>query len=159
MKVKDVMRTPAASCAPDMNLAVAAELFWKHSCGCLPVVGEGGNVIGMITDRDICVALGTRDARPTQVPVWEAMRHELFTCSPEDDVHCALKTIRAQKIRRLSVVDRAGVLQGILCMDDIVQKAQHSAGRSEISFDDVVNTYQAISKRDSPGLARKATAA
>lgn len=159
MKVKDVMRRPAAFCAPDMNLAAAIELLVKNRCGCLPVVGEGGNVIGVITDRDICVALGTRGQRPAQIPVWEAMQHKLFTCSPEDDIHCALRSMRRDKVRRLPVIDRRGVLEGILCMDDIAQKAQADAGRDAISFEDVVNTYQAISRKDSLGITRNATAA
>jgi len=159
VKVKDVMRKPAVFCTPEMNLAAAVGLMRGNSCGCLPVVGEGGNVIGMITDRDICVALGTRNERPTEIPVWEAMQHKLFTCSPEDDIHCALKTFRGQKIHRLPVIDRAGVLQGILCMDDIIQKAQFYAGKHEVSFEDIVKTCQAISNRESPGLPRIAAAA
>jgi CBS domain-containing protein len=122
-------------------------------------VGEGGNVIGMITDRDICVGLAKRGDRPSEVPVWEAMQHKLFTCSPEDDIHCALKTFRSQKIRRLPVVDRAGVLQGILCMDDIVQRAKPNASKQDVSFEDIVLTFQAICTQNSPGLIRKATAA
>ncbi len=156
MKVKDVMRRPAVYCAPDTNLAAAAELMLRHCCGCLPVVGEGGNVIGLITDRDICVALGKRDERPTHVPVWEAMQRKLFTCSPEDDVRCALKTIRRQQVRRLPVINRNGALEGILCIDDIVKTARSSAGRDEISYGDFVNAYQAITKQDAPGPTRNA---
>jgi len=159
MRVGDVMRREAIFCSPDTNLAAASELLSQNRCGCLPVVGEGGNVIGMVTDRDLCMALGTRKVLPSRIPVWEAMRHQLFTCSPEDDIHCALKTLRRHKIRRMPVVDRAGVLQGILCMDDVVQKAQSLAGRHDLSFADVVVTWQAISKRDAPGLPRNAAAA
>ena len=42
----------------DTTLAEASELMCKNGCGFLPVVGEGGNVIGAITDRDMCIALG-----------------------------------------------------------------------------------------------------
>lgn len=159
MKVLDVMRKQVVFCTPEMSLAAAVGELWRSGCGCLPVVGEGGNVIGMITDRDLCVALSRRGDVPSKVPVWEAMQRKLFTCSPEDDIHCALKTLRAQRIRRLPVVDRKGVLQGILCMDDIVRKAQPYCGKHEISFEDVVTTYRAICTRDCPGLNRKATAA
>ena len=159
MRVRDIMRKPAANCTPDMNLAAACELLKKYRCGSLPVVGEGGNVIGMITDRDICVALGTRDEKPSQILVDEVMPARLFTCAPEDEVQCALKTIRRQKIRRLPVIDGSGVLRGILCMDDIVAAAKPHAGKHEISFDDVVETYQSICERLLPGLTRRAAAA
>jgi len=159
MQVKDVMRRPPVFCSPEANLADAAQLLFKNACGCLPVVGESGHVIGMITDRDICVALGTKNARPTELCVWEAMQHKLFTCSPEDSIHCILKTIRSNKIRRLPVVDRTGLLQGILCLDDIVQRAQPNADKHEISFEDIVQTFRAITRRDSPGFVRRPTAA
>ena len=159
MTVKEIMRKPAAFCTPDTNLAAASELLRKYGCGCLPVVGEGGNVIGMITDRDVCVALGTRDVKPSQVLVYEIMPAKLFTCAPEDDVHCALKTIRRQQIRRLPVIDRSGVLQGVLSMDEIVSTAKRHAGKHEISFDDVIKTYQSICERRLPGLNRRAAAA
>jgi len=159
MRVLEVMHTPAAVCTPDMSLAAAAAELCKNGCGCLPVVGEGGNVIGMITDRDIGMALARSGDEPSKVPVWEAMRHKLFTCSREDDIHCALKTFRAQKIRRLPVVNRTGVIEGVLCLDDIVLKAQPDGGRSAISFEDVVKTYQSICTRDDPGLNRRAPAA
>ena len=158
MKVQDVMHRGGVVCRPDMNLTEAAAELWKNGCGCLPVAGEGGNVIGMITDRDICMALARRGDDASRVPVWEAMQHKLFTCSPEDDIHCALKTFRAERICRLPVVDREGVLQGILCMDDIVLRAQPFAGRHEISFEDVATTYQAICKRNYPEMIRRATA-
>jgi len=137
MKVQEIMRRRVASCTPEMNLTAAAAELGRDGCECLPVVGEGGNVIGTITDRDIDKVVA-RCVEPSKVPVWEAMQHKLFTCSPEDDVRCALKTIRAEKIRELPVVDRNGVLAGVLYVDDIAQKTGTQV---------------------SPGLTRKATAA
>src|SRR5262249_39517112 len=93
------------------------------------------------------------------VPVMQIAPLKLFTCSPEDDVHCALKTIRRQQVRRLPVVDRNGVLKGILCMDDIVTIARPYGGKHEVSFDDVIETYRAICERRSPGPVRTAVGA
>jgi CBS domain-containing protein len=149
VKVKDVMHRGVTVCTPEMNLAEAAAELWRNCCGCLPVIGEGGNVIGIITDRDICISLGTRDDKASKVTVWEAINRKLFTCSPEDDIHCALKTIRAHKVHRLPVVDRGGVVVGLLSVDDVVQNAQRYVGKEGISFEDVVTTLQAISARDS----------
>jgi len=159
MRVLDVMQRPVVMCTADTSLAAATRLLKQNSCGCLPVAGEGGNVIGMITDRDISVALGTRDERPSQIPVWEVMRHSLFTCTPDEDIHCALKTIRRQKIRRLPVVNAEGAAIGILSIDDIVRKARKNAGRDGVSFEDAVNTYRAVCTKVLPGFAREVVAA
>jgi len=150
MQVRDVMTKRTVSCNPETNVAEAALLMWKNSCGFLPVIGEGGNVIGVITDRDISIALGTRNERPTQVRVWDVMPKKLFTCTAEDDVHSALKTLQASKIRRLPVIDREGALVGVLSIDDIVLKARgHVIGKG-VSYKDVEDTYKALQRRAAP---------
>jgi CBS domain-containing protein len=102
MKVRELMIKKATFCGPESTLEEAAFLMRKHNCGFLPVVGDGGNVIGVLTDRDMCIALGTRNQKPSDLRVWDVMSHKLFTCMDGDDVHSALKTLRAAKVRRLS---------------------------------------------------------
>ena len=147
MKVREVMTKQTTFCGPDTTLEEASFLMRKHNCGFLPVVGDGRNVIGVITDRDICIALGTRNRKPSDVNVWDAMSHKLFTCMDGDDVHSALKTLRDAKIRRLPVVDCDGSLAGVLSIDDIVLKARQHFLRKEISYSDVETAYKAIQAR------------
>ena len=100
-------------CRLHTTLAEAAELMCKNGCGFLPVVGEGGNVIGAITDRDMCIALGTRNKTAVEVLVRDVMLPKryafpkLFTCTPDDDIHCVLKTLRTARIRRSSTTEVA----------------------------------------------------
>jgi CBS domain-containing protein len=147
MKVREVMTRKAIYCGPESTLEEASFLMRKNNCGFLPVVGDGGNVIGVVTDRDICIALGTRNRKPSDLRVWDVMPHKLFTCMEGDDVHCALKTLRGAKIRRLPVVDRDGSLVGVLSIDDIVLHAREHLLRKDISYADVENTYKAIRGR------------
>lgn len=150
MKVRDVMTRETAFCGLDTSLAAAVGIMQKFNCGFLPVVGEGGNVIGVITDRDICIALGKRDQKPSEVLVRDVMLPKdrtfpaLYVCTPDDHVNCVLKTMRAQKIRRLPVVDREGALQGILSIDDVIVRACEHAGQEGISCKDVVESLKAI---------------
>jgi CBS domain-containing protein len=152
MKVREVMTRETAFCGLDTSLAGAVEIMQKFNCGFLPVVGEGGNVIGVITDRDICIALGQRDQKPSEVLVRDVMLPKdrtfpaLHVCTPDDKVHCVLKTMRAQKIRRLPVVDREGALQGVLSIDEVVLSACERAGPEGISCKEVVETLKAIRK-------------
>ncbi|HTW64071.1 MAG TPA: CBS domain-containing protein [Bryobacteraceae bacterium] len=152
MKVREVMTKKATYCGPESTLEEAAYLMRKHNCGFLPVVGDGGNVIGVVTDRDMCIALGTRNRKPSNMRVWDVMSHKLFTCMEGDDVHCALKTLRSAKIRRLPVIDRDGSLVGILSIDDIVLNAKEHFLRKDISYRDVENTYKAIRGRPVPPM-------
>jgi CBS domain-containing protein len=150
MKVREVMTKTAAFCGPESTLEEASFLMRKRNCGFLPVVGDGGNVIGVLTDRDMCIALGTRNRKPSSLRVWDVMSHKLFTCMEGDDVHCALKTLRAARIRRLPVIDRDGTLVGVLSIDDIVLHARDHLMRKDISYSDVENTYKAIRGRLAP---------
>jgi CBS domain-containing protein len=165
MKVREVMRNQAVFCALETTLAAAIELMRNNSCGFLPVVGEGGNVIGVITDRDISIALGTRNEKPGDVLVKDVMLPEqytfpkLFPCTPDDDIHCVLKTMRMEKIRRVPVVDREGGLLGILSMDDIVLRACACAGKQDISCKDVVDAYKDICGHPKLPTRRPSTAA
>lgn len=143
MKVQDLMVKEAKSCRPDTNVAEAARIMWANDCGALPVVEGDGKVVGMITDRDICMALGTRNRNPSQLAVFDVKPNprELYTCAPEEDIHEALKTMRAQGVRRLPVVN-SGTLRGMLCLNEI---ALNASKRGDISYEDVVDTLRAIS--------------
>jgi len=154
MKVREVMTKNASFCGPESSLEEASFLMQKNNCGFLPVVGDGGNVIGVFTDRDMCIALGTRNQKPSDVRVWDVMPRRLFTCMEGDDIHCALKTLRDARIRRLPVIDRDSSLVGVLSLDDIVLNAREHLVRKNISYGDVENTYKAIRRR--PALPNKA---
>src|SRR5215472_16771979 len=103
MKVKEVMMGTPYTCPRESNLGQATELKWKGNCGFLPVTGAEGKVCGVITDRDICIALGTRNKVAGEITVGEVTGDKLHACSPEDEIHLALLTMREGKVRRLPV--------------------------------------------------------
>jgi len=145
MKIQDVMINNVRFCNPEMNLATVAEILWKAGCGTLPVV-ENGRVVGMITDRDIAIALGTRNVKASETIVRDVSLPKLFSTTAGEDVHAALRTMGVQKVRRLPVVDSKGALEGIVCLDDIVLFAQE---RGVLSYSDVVTTLKAICEHTS----------
>jgi len=146
MKVRDVMIKNVKFCSPETNLATAIEVLWKAGCGTLPVV-ENGRVIGMITDRDIAIALGTRNVKASEAIVREVSLPKLFYTTTGDDIHVALQIMGAQKVRRLPVLDHRGVIEGILCLDDIVLFAEEKAGA--LTYADVVETLKSICEHTS----------
>jgi CBS domain-containing protein len=160
MKVKDVMTVRVATCRPETNLAEATALMWDNDCGALPVLGETGQLAGIVTDRDICIALGTRNIRSSELSVRDVLRDHTLVCKSSDNVHTALQTMRDGKIRRLPVVNDNSLLEGIVSMDDLVLNAVGSAGKmgSVISYGDVVTTLQAIYKRDNQFCGEPAAA-
>ncbi len=137
MTVKDAMTQPVQCCSPDTNLAAAVALMWSNDCGALPVV-EAGRLAGIITDRDICIALGTRGLPAQELAVRDVETTPVQTCSTQDSLHHALQLMRQAQVRRLPVVDPAGRLSGIITLSDIAIRDEKTT-RGE-----VVSTIQAL---------------
>lgn len=145
MKVQDVMTKSPRYCTGGMNLAQATELLWEGGCGALPVIDESQKVIGILTDRDICIRLGTNNARPSDVTVAQAMSSKVATCRVDEEIHCALKRMAARKVRRLPVVSSGGKLEGMLCASELLLRARHDDGsRPELSVENVVSALRGI---------------
>jgi CBS domain-containing protein len=146
MKVQEVMTGKVTTCKPETNLATAAMLMWDNDCGVLPVLTDDGRVVGMVTDRDICIAAATKRRDIVDIPVYEVISGRLYACSPDDNVQEALKIMQQEKVRRLPVIDADGALQGLLSINDVALKAQESKDRKkpEISYNDVMTTFKAI---------------
>ena len=160
MKVKEVMTPDAKAIWLTESLADAAKLMWENDCGVLPIIKDGRKVIGLITDRDICMAIAMRDTVPSSVSVEEVMTGLVYAVKPEDDVHEALQTMQEHKIRRLPVLNVEGELEGMLSMNDIIlhAKTSKSAAAGTIKYEDVVKTYQAICEHPVPAPATSAAA-
>lgn len=146
MKVKEIMTVVPKACTTTTNLAEAASFMWDHDCGILPVVGDGGRVVGLITDRDICIGGATKNGNLSSIAVEEIMTGKVYSCAPEDDLRKALKTMQERKVRRLPVVAPDGTLEGILSINDITLNAKETRGTRipDVSFRAVVQTYKAI---------------
>ena len=150
MKVKEVMNPDAKSIWITESLADAAKLMWQNDCGILPIIKDGRKVVGMITDRDICMGTAMKDTNPSSISVEEVMSGKVYAATPDEDVEQALQTMKEYKVRRLPVVNAEGELTGILSMNDIVLKAKGSNGKAQINYADVVETYQAICQHPLP---------
>jgi predicted transcriptional regulator len=128
----------------------------KSNFGTLPVVDGGGKVIGMITDRDNCLAMSQKNQNPSTAKVSEVISGKVYDCAPRDEVKNALKTMRKRKVKRLPVVNGAGTLKGILSFGDILLHARKAtAGKSrKPSYKDLARTLQQICGPGTPKQAR-----
>jgi CBS domain-containing protein len=141
-RVHDIMTPSPETCRPDDNLATAVALLWKADCGVLPVTDHANRVAGILTDRDICIALGTRDERASRVRVESVMRTNVLTCRPDEEVLTALARMTDHRVRRLPVVDATDNLVGILSLNDAVLAA--GSGRDAVRTAAVLDTVRAV---------------
>lgn len=159
MRVKDVMTKNAKACTPTTTLAEAAGLMWEEDCGVVPVVTDAGQVIGLITDRDICMAAALKDRKLSDLAVEEVVSGQLYSTRPDEDVRTALETMKRERVRRLPVLNVDGVLEGILSMNDVVLNAQDGREKGAISYRDVLDAIKSISGHRVPRGKEKEAAA
>jgi CBS domain-containing protein len=146
VKVKDIMTGEPRTCSPDTNLAAAAALMLDGDCGMLPVVIEK-QLVGVVTDRDLYVALATRNRRASEVTVREVLQAPVYTCGPDDEVQSVLGTMKEHGVRRLPVEGFGGTILGIVSLNDIILA---SGPRKPLRDADVVTTLQAICSHHHP---------
>jgi CBS domain-containing protein len=149
MLVKDLMTRNVVTCQPQDSLATAASIMWTHDCGCVPVVDEDRQVLGMVTDRDICMATWLNGRPVHDLSVTQPMSKSVWTCRDTDPLETAERIMREKEVRRLPVVDARGRLVGILSVNDILREAARPQGAlkaREVSDAEVRETLVAVSK-------------
>jgi CBS domain-containing protein len=144
--VKEIMTRDPKVCTSDTTVAEAAQLMWEADCGILPVV-DGGELVGVVTDRDLYIALATRNTRAAHLRVGAVASRHPVTCGPEDTLQSALAAMKQARVRRLPVVGFGNTVLGILSMNDIVLAA--AAGKG-VRPAEVVDTLQAIFAHHEP---------
>jgi CBS domain-containing protein len=146
VKIKDIMTGELRTCSPGTNLAAAAALMLDGDCGILPVIADG-KLVGIVTDRDMYIALATRDRRASELTVGEVAQTPVYTCGPDDEVQTALDTMKRHCVRRLPVEGFGGTVMGIVSMNDIVLA---SGPRKPVRDAEVVSALQAICSHHQP---------
>jgi len=129
MDVAQLMVREVQTCRPEDMLNTAARIMWEYDCGCVPVVDAGTRIVGMLTDRDICMAAYTQGRALDGISVAQVMSKDVHTCKAEDPIAFAEGIMRAHKVRRLPVADADGHLLGILSLNDIARQAARERTR------------------------------
>jgi CBS domain-containing protein len=120
---RTLMSSHVRACGPDDSLSEAAQLMWNGDCGAIPVVADA-KVIGMLTDRDICMATFTQGKAPAELLVKSAMSKELFSCAADESIGSVLSIMGNRRVRRVPVVSHAAELLGMLSLADIARWAK-----------------------------------
>lgn len=154
MRVYSVMKREPRTCSPETDLATAGRIMAQVDCGFLPVIDTDRRVVGLITDRDICLAVTLRDELPSGMRVKDAISGEVYSCTGDEEVTEALNTMREFGVRRLPVLDLAGRIEGILSLDDVVLEAR-ALGSEQFTgpfYSDIARTMKAICSHPMPAV-------
>jgi CBS domain-containing protein len=147
MKVADVMTCDLVTCRADDNLNRAAQLMWERRCGTVAVIDEAGKVVGVLSDRDVCMAAYTQGRRLDDIPVASSMSRAVWTCPASAPIEDAEDIMAAHAVRRVVVVRDDGHACGMLSIDDIARSAAEWDGNGDIDLEQVALTLGEISRR------------
>jgi CBS domain-containing protein len=125
MRIEQLMTKVAVTCRPGQSLGEVAQLMWESDCGCLPVTADDGSqrLLGVITDRDLCMAIRLHGSALGELRVEDAMTELVRACNPEDPVSEAMLIMGEVRVRRLPVVDDRERVIGLLALADLAREA------------------------------------
>jgi CBS domain-containing protein len=160
MNIKEVMSKEPRTVRMVDRLDTAARVLWDQDCGIVPVVDGNQAIVGVVTDRDLCMASYTQGKALAEIPVTAAMGRVVRTCKPDDPIAAALATMQQHQIHRLPVVDARGVVVGVVAMNDLIRLSQ--ARPAVVDGAAVLKTLAAIGasrRAQKPAVAAPAVAA
>jgi CBS domain-containing protein len=150
MKVEQLMTRNVETCAAADRLNAVARIMWERDCGCVPVVADGdgaARVVGMITDRDVCMAAYTQGRPLADITVGSAMSRDVRACHATDSIGAAMKVFEQHQLHRLPVLDEHECLVGLLSVADLAREAarEHRRGTKDVTDADLGEMVEAIS--------------
>jgi CBS domain-containing protein len=144
MKVKQLMSDNLGTVSETDNLDCAARIMWEKDCGIVPVVDATSRVVGMITDRDICIAAYTQNKVLKEIPVAGIGTKQVVSVRPDDSADEATELMQKHQVRRLAVTDERGCLVGLVSLNDLARRAGRDG--KDVPQDGVAKTLAAISQ-------------
>lgn len=144
--VSRVMTHNVKTCRSSDSLAYAAAVLWDEDLGVLPVVSHDGHVVGMLTDRDICMAAYTQGSSLHDLPVSIAMSRGVHSCSVDDTLQGVANSIAQYQVRRMPVLSVEGRLIGIITLGDLNRFAA-SLPESELANRVILRLLSSVTQR------------
>lgn len=154
MLAQDLMSHPPVTCHMNDPLKLVAHEMWNHDCGALPVVNDEGKLVGMITDRDICMAAYTQSRSLDELLVNSAMATHVISARPDQSVAEVAQLMAQHQIRRLPVVDGDHKPVGVISLNDLAIEAVRPDTRMKQGTSSVAATLAAICRPRRPKRQR-----
>jgi CBS domain-containing protein len=151
MRIEQLMTKASTTCRSDHTLRQAAQMMWENDCGCLPVTACDGSqrLLGIITDRDLGMALRLEGGDLRELRVEDVMTEVARACNPEDPLSEAMAIMGEARVRRLPVVDGSERVIGVLSLADLAREsAQQSGARARgVTLSQIGSLLAAICQR------------
>src|SRR4051812_6617832 len=142
MNAKEAIRRPVPTCTPLSSLDDVGRLMYESDQGAITVVDAAGKLVGLLTDREIAMAMAAKNRGAGQIMVRELLGGELFRCLADDAIADVYEKMKTQRLRSLPVVDSEGRSLGVLSLEDMA----HAAGKGGITHEQIVSILEVLGK-------------
>lgn len=146
MRVDEIMSAPALVCHAQDTLNVAAHQMWDADCGAILVVNDEGVLVGIVTDRDICMAGLSQNLPLSEIPVHVAMARQVYAIERHHTIEHAERVMAAHQVRRLPIVDRSGAPLGMISINDLTRELARPQAQPRNGLARLVQTLALISE-------------
>lgn len=119
--VKSLMTANVLTCRAHESLDQAARIFWERNCGAAPVVDAEGKLVGMLTDRDVCIAAYTQGRRLADINVEQVMSKTAHAASTDDSIERVLEIMADAQVRRVPIIDAERRVVGVIALADLAR--------------------------------------
>ncbi len=131
MQAKEVMSSNIRIIPSNTSIQAAAELMRQMDIGTLPVT-ENGQIVGMLTDRDITIRAVAEGADPGATPARDVMSRNVISCFEDQDARDVANAMEQNKVRRVVVVNRKNEAIGLISVDDLAMHVETKALADEV---------------------------
>jgi CBS domain-containing protein len=146
MKVREIMSAKPVCCVASDTAQHVAQIMRERNVGSVPVVDDlqSRKLLGMITDRDLCLAIVAHGLNPTNTPIKPYLTVQAHSCRDGENIETCARLMQEYQVRRIPVVDSDGRVIGIVAQADLALKA---------NLDTLHKTIKEVSKTGRPSIA------
>lgn len=155
-RIRDIMTTELETAEPDTTLEEIATLMRDEDVGSIPIV-EDGELVGIVTDRDIVVRAIAEGREPSDTTAEEVLSEDLVTVTAEMEVERAARLMADRQVRRLPVVEGKKLL-GMVSLGDIAVKEENTEISGE-ALEDISEGVKGSNRQRTAGRTRQSALA
>ena len=122
MRADEIMSTPVLTCHAQETLNIAAHKMWEADCGAIAIINDDGRLVGMVTDRDICMAGLMQNQPLSEIPIHIAMARQVYAVQPLQPVEDVERLMALHQLRRIPVVGADGKPVGLISINDLTRE-------------------------------------
>lgn len=144
MRIEEIMNRAVITSGADEPLHNAARKMWDHDCGAVMVTDRDGKLVGMVTDRDICMAAYTKGLPLHEIRIHEVMASHVHAVRREQSIADVEEVMATHQVRRVPVVDSSGKPIGVVSLNDLARDAARPSSKLDGGAPRLVQTVASI---------------